>query len=548
MIKKNKTLYIMILIFAAAFIWALFFTYGMPFFWEDIVWHFDYPLEIEGSGKLQSTGILLKDFVKEFISPARLLRVAYDGTFYARPYSYLVYKLLLVIFEHNVLMHRIFKGIVFAISALLIYLIIGRVSKLFALIGVLLYISSAEIWIALCYLCVVGFYSQCAMIAAVLLFLKLLDKSGADRKTIWLYYGLIILLTQFANLMEGSARYSAVIFLLTVLFFRKKELKYHLLPLIVLLFFQIPVLGFIARIFTGVPEYPIDIWRHNPLNEGNPTPLIELIKTGMSNFKYPLLALGWISFILISFLLCAYIIYIILSKKGFISTDKVYSNYVLNEKTFLSFTWFAAAFFMVMLSRSFMYDGPHNWCFYECSYFIAPWIIFVCIFAASVGGVMKRYLKAVTLGLCMMLLLSQSALNLVRLNQFRGGWGNYFCAWDNTRKYINEQSNNAVVFTATEMCYRPFVFRNSNNEIMNNKAGSDDLAFIEKVFEERGCDDIFLAERFGVRFKGKSEKVILKNTTVIDGNTGDLYDHLKLMIGRGSRPVIHVYHFIYKAE
>lgn len=103
-----------------------------------------------------------------------------------------------------------------------------------------------------------------------------------------------------------------------------------------------------------------------------------------------------------------------------------------------------------------------------------------------------------------------------------------------------------MVFTHSEMFYKPFVFRNSNNKVINNCPGSGNLAFIEKVFEENGYSDIFLAGRVGMKLEGESEKVILKKTAVIDGDSGDLYDRLKLMIGIPSCPVVYVYHFIYK--
>ena len=92
------------------------------------------------------------------------------------------------------------------------------------------------------------------------------------------------------------------------------------------------------------------------------------------------------------------------------------------------------------------------------------------------------------------------------------------------------------------MSYKPFVCRKSSNRIVNNRIGSHDLEYLEKIFVNEGYKDIFVVKRFGLNFVGKSDRVFIKEKKIIDGNSGDLYDRIKTFIGRPSRPVIHVFH------
>jgi len=546
MIKKNKTIDIGILVFAVAFIWELFFTYGFDLFWEDIIfYHLDkteYPLYVSIAERISSGLGILSDSFKEMFAFNRLFQVGFGSNVTDRPYQFFTNELLSVIFVDKAILYRIFKALIFAFNTYFLFLLMKRTSLKLALMGVLLYITSSEVWVVVTYSSDVAVYAQFAVLVSILLFLHLLEKKPIRKKRLWLYYFAILLASNYAVLAKGDGRYLAVLFILTLIFFRIKELKFHAPMLTVLLLLQVPVLGYIKKAFTGLPASPLLIASHNTRT------IFESLKEILSNFIYPQTALGNVLLMLLYTIILIHLLSIIFKKneRFFVKEDK--NAKYLKERTFFFMMWFVFSFIMIAVSRSFAYDGPHDWAVMEMSFFIGPFIVFLCYYAYMIAGRLRKPFQPVFITLSLTLLAGQILLNLPRINRFRGGWGNYFCAWKNTEKYIDATADNAMVFTHTEMQYKPFVFRNSNNKIINNSPGSNNLAFIEKVFEEKGYGDIFLVKRFGLEFEGESEKVILKNTAVIDGNSGDLYDRLKLMVGRGSRPVIYIYHFTYKAE
>ena len=158
---KNKIL--LLIVFLFTFLWGIFFTYSLPFFWEDIIVNNNNsicPINIENPTKSQYSTMLLIDSAKEIIRPERLLQISFSFNYNDRPYAFTTYKLLEVFFGNDIVKFRIFKSIFFAINACLMFIIIGRVSRLFALLGTLVYTTSAELWVFLAYNVDIGLYKN----------------------------------------------------------------------------------------------------------------------------------------------------------------------------------------------------------------------------------------------------------------------------------------------------------------------------------------------------------------------------------------------------
>jgi len=98
------------------------------------------------------------------------------------------------------------------------------------------------------------------------------------------------------------------------------------------------------------------------------------------------------------------------------------------------------------------------------------------------------------------------------------------------------------------MHYLPFVFRNSANDIIRSDPPPEnsrfsELSFIENELKTGTYTDIFVIHDGNIDFRGKSNAIKLKEETVIDGDSDDLLDRSKRVIGKKSKPLVHVYHF-----
>lgn len=412
--------------------------------------------------------MLLIDSAKEIIRPERLLQISFSFNYNDRPYAFTTYKLLEVFFGNDIVKFRIFKSIFFAINACLMFIIIGRVSRLFALLGTLVYTTSAELWVFLAYNVDIGLYAQTAIFIAILLFLKLLDKKNVTGIGVWFYYLLIYLSTNYAVLAKGGDRYVSIIFLLVILVFRKYDLKYHILALITMLVLQLPVLGFITKLFLGFPTS--SIINVAGYNTGSTTRTIfDIFITSIKNIKYARIGIGNLSLILLIVLLGLHLLQM-LFKNRILILKKTNNYYIfLKERTFLFALWFFFSFMIIAIARGFAYS-TYGFQMVDCSYFKGALIIFICYYSVLIiRGIKKQYRKYFLIGFVVLMLL-QVAENSIRLIRYRGGWGNYFISWNNAGKHINNTSDSTLALTITRMVYEPFVLPNQNIRIIKNNA------------------------------------------------------------------------------
>ena len=136
----------------------------------------------------------------------------------------------------------------------------------------------------------------------------------------------------------------------------------------------------------------------------------------------------------------------------------------------------------------------------------------------------------------------------LRLNDFRENCGYNFCSWQNVKKHIDKQSDNALALVFTPMHYKPFVFKTSNNKVLSTQFSCEesefcDKEFIESKFKGNDVNDIFVVGTDELKFRGFSDSVVLTQEKKIDGDCGSLYDHARSFAGRPTRKAINLYHF-----
>jgi len=540
--SRKKTILFTMFLFIIAFSWQMFFTSGLDFIWEDYAaFQLDkqiYPLNTNSEPKFFSLIKTSQESIKLSFKPDRLFKISFLNNKTDRPYQYLTWDLLRIVFSDSAISHRIFKALIFALIACLIFLIIKRMSILLAFLGVFMYLSSGEMWLSVAYLCDPGLFAQLAVMLSVVLFLKLLEIKPLSHKKAWLYYFLILLASNYAVLAKGDGRYLAFIFILTILFFHRKDVRFHLIPLSLILLMQIPILGFIKNVFTKQHFSPIDI-----ASRECSIPLFQALPLIIKNYIYPLNALG----LLLSVLLILVIIHVktkLFRKKTEVSVA-VETVSFLNERLFLFMLWFVCAFIMSALVRDFQYAGPYNWQLYDLSYFIVPFICFLCYYIIFIcNKITNQRTRARFIKICIILIIGQFFIGSLRVGRFRATWGNYFCAWHNAEKYIDSTTDNALVITLPEMNYLPFAFRKSNNVVVipdPSRPAVCDWEYIESKANTGKYKDIFVVTRNKFNYK-ESDRLTLKETKVMNGESGDLFDRFKLLI-MGSQPTVYVYHF-----
>lgn len=529
MTNKRKLLVLAVAVFMFAFCWELFFTYGFHFFWED----FDmYRLQKDVSAVSPALGDgvsplkALGGFFVEAFNPVRFLHMGIGQIPADRPYSYLIWSFLTSLFGDTVGLFRIFKSLGFALNACMIFFLIKRVNEKLAFVGFALYLTSSEIWLNMVYSCDMSIYAQCGMLIAILVFLKMIQRVKPAFWYISSKYLLIFLASSFPILTKCDGRYLALLLFSFVLLFRMRDVGYHVPGLTVLFLSEIPLLGYFFKAMGFIKYAPIDMPSHDPLS------FSATLASWAGNFRYPLKAIGVIAFIVIVFILVSWAIVWMVRLNNKRRTQPLVAQIRVQEGTALFAAWFLASLVMTAVARNFKYFGPFDIQLIDLSFLVAPFILMLCYLITLVSAGAQPWFRKVFMTVCIILLAMQGLFNFFRLNQFRGGWGNYFCSWQNAERYIDSVADNALVLSVNRMGYKPFLFRHTNNIVRNalppiEASPFGDLRFIEAQFLEGGFKNVFVVGYGRQQFREASDKIRLIATKDIVGDCGDAYDWFK---------------------
>ena len=541
---KKKVFILSAIVWLFVFCCGMFFTSGVNFFFEDFHFlHLDKEhslFEVNPQPTLQRTLLAIP---KEFFSPKQLLHAGFSATLNDRPFFFLSNDLFSILFKDNLALYRIFRAAILATIGVLIFLIVWPASLFLAFLSVIWFSSSGQVWAVLIGAGDINLYAQLAMITSVAIFLHLLKSNKPGLKRILVSYLMILFISQYAVLSKGDGRYLAAVFFLTLLCFRKQQLRSHLPMLVVLFLAEVPLLGYISKLFFGFPYTPIDIGSHSSTSFGS------IVNSVMENYQYPIVALGKLSLMLLALAVFVYLCLLLFrrGKAGFIANGSKFV--LLKERTFFFMLYFIFSFIVISVSRNFNYSGFYSLDFSETMCFIVPFLLFLCYYVAFIadyaGGSYRRFFIVIT---AIFLAAQIVKFELPRLNRFRGAWGNYICSLGNTERYIDKSSGNALVFYLNTMPYKPFVFSGSKNRVIMDNSPADknpfcDLSYIESKFKE-GYADIFVVNSYNeLKFRGQSQKIKLVDMTAIDGDCGDFYDRFKHFIRRPSQKIVFVYRF-----
>lgn len=548
MIARHKMFGIGAVVFIIVVLWGIFFTYGFPFFWEDFsMYHFDKEIYPVSQASVAIFPVVMKTLVafgKELFSVDRLFQVNFSASYADRPYMHLIWESLTAFFGYHVELFRVVKAVFFALNAWLLFFIVRRVSLVLSVLAVLLFISSPVIWLSLVYSCDMSVWAQLGTLCAFVLFLKLTKKPNRKARELWTYYGLIYLCVQFAALTKCDGRYLACVFGATLLLFRRKEVLAHAPMLGVLLFTGIPVFGFLKKFFFSPAFPPFGTAWHNPMS------LSETFQSVIRNIEYPITVVGILLLVAAVLAFIAHMVAMVKLRAKPVTTGQALVSGLLPERAFLFMLWFIASFAMTAVARGFNYNGPKDIQIIDLSFLVCPFIVFLAYYVSLVCGSLSSHWRRFFVVFVTVCIVLQVLLNVVRLNQFRGGWGNYFCAWKNAEKLIDKTVDHALVLAVNQIIYKPFVFRDSHNTVRNSvipgrqiQAPFTQIDYIQSCFETEPYKDIFVVTWQKQGFHGASSKVSLKRQWAVDGDSGDWYDTIKRALGRASRPEVYVYHF-----
>lgn len=182
------------------------------------------------------------------------------------------------------------------------------------------------------------------------------------------------------------------------------------------------------------------------------------------------------------------------------------------------------------------------------AYFIAPFIITSCYYVSLTSR--KIFNKNLRLGfiiLCSVIFISQIYINNQRLVRTKRVWTDNFVSWQDSKEYVENNSDSALVLAFTEMHYRPFLFYGPKNRVLNTSDSYEtsqfcDLSFIDAKFKE-GYNDIFVIGSEELSFRGSSENMALKQSIVLNKDCDHLCIYLKNNAGNQYKPQKYIYHF-----
>ncbi|MFC1709980.1 hypothetical protein ACFL2J_08000 [Candidatus Omnitrophota bacterium] len=554
---KNQIV-ILILIFILAFCWQIFLSSGIGFFWED----FDiFRLQVKGGvepygekylpGFARPSRILIlltigKEYIMRAFNPKNLMQIGFDAyNINDRPYQFLTWDLLRVICNKKALLYRSFKAAIFAINACLIFLIINKASRLFAYLGVILYATSAEIWISALYLSHLGLISQTGVIISVFLFLIILKNRPVNKYNYFLF-ALIVIFSNFAVLTIGDGRYLAAIFILTFLCFRIKDLPGYLAPLGILLCLELPIIGIFRKFFLEMSFSPINLASH----PNTQTSVLSSIFMALRHKQFPIHALGKYTLLLFCIVLFVYFVKFSIGayvSKREVAEETIESRYK-KECIFIFLMWFCAAFMMSLRARNFRYGvSLLSFQIYDMAYFISPFILSLCYCCSFLKNRLKATHSTIFIALCTLLIVIQVGFNINRLYQFRGKSEEMFCSWQNAQEFIKNSSSNALALAFTQFHYKPFLFIDSGNTILNTKASCSqskfcDLSFIEEKLNE-GFQDVYVLSKEELIFRGEGARIAAQKKISIGTQCNDLLGICKKFYRKELKSNLTMYHF-----
>lgn len=498
MFKSDKIL--IVILFLAAFIFTLFFTLGVPFFWED--------------GQIfQYTPPSLKEFL--MLSKPDFFSLNYNSRTMTGPLLGWQHYLL----GENVLNYRITRAVLYALLVLACFLLLKRfTSKVVAFWGAFFYIFVPETWFQVIYQDI-GIFSHLSLVLAFLIFLSMY-KIPNHWIVRFIKLAIVLVLLNFSIGAKHEGRYALFVILPLCLICERKIIWRNIWFFIVLLFISVPVMGLFNK-------------HAQPLvtNDKINLSLFNLLTKFFINFKDPFFTLGifmWGSLIFSLFLLII---------AGYRKKDLLFwLKGKQAEGLIFSFFWFMSALIFNFFIECWNYS-PRS---FQKGYYMYLWMPFL-VFVFTVINSAYRYTirKKMILVFFIILSLISFVFNVVNLNKNRGAWGGYWVGLGNLSKFININSSHALLLLPPMHFHKGAFFYGSFNQVDLTPAYTD-IANLRNLYNSGKYDAIYIADRNSLDFKN-TDPVIAAGIAV---NISDgPYDKFKSILGKKPQPVFFIYRY-----
>lgn len=551
--KKKFNEFLFFLFFVTfSFAWMFLLTYNFNFFWEDghaLAVYKDY----KHNPEQYTPKSLAKLFVTTLFYPFKNSEInkktcacclVYKLNYMCRPLHDAMYSILIGSLGINIIQYRITKAALFSLLMLIYLYFLWQPLKDFweknkkqknilsknILVVVLITAYLAvlpEFFIATLYYVDELFSTMFFATLALFLFYFFYNKDCGKIKTILLFLGITIF-THISILIKHVARINFLLIFSFLLLTDKKKLiqpKYFLL-ILMLLFLSVPFLGFL-ELFSGESIYTImGISGHL----GGETETFELLLNFIKTFHLSFIPHA--KFLLIFLLFMAGLhIYALLKKinhqHASINTTPI-KNIVI-----WSGIWFLLEAVSLFISRGFNMERMF-FLRMEFSIFIFSQILFVSSYAYFVYN--KHFIgkKIIYYTIILILLLSISH-NVLRLNEWRGGWGAYFLKYDAARTYVDEHEKNAVLLVKESHALPTYFVSNNTIKMIPDILN---VSVIESF--AKNYSTILVAHTVPIDFMSERMQNTI-NLTIIDKSP---YGMFKKIIGRYYESKIYIYTFI----
>lgn len=556
---RRNTFLIYLSIFAVAFLFMFSLTYNFNFFWED---KDQISLYLKIS-KENPSDYTFHGMAKNFLS-ALFPEKQFESTQYSwKPMSEFIISAMSNIFRWNIMDYRIFRSVLFAILMMLCFYIFsglagknkksgdnGIKSSKFAFSGYFMWLLKdyghllpilmvlnllvlPEMWLTILYAHDDLIFTMIFMVAALLLFFFIYRRIPEDKKArTFLIFMLILLFTQLSITTKHIGRMNfAIILAFMLLRDRKKLLTLKYFGLILALFIiSVPLIGITRTIYT-----PDTILNVTGISKQMTTNNVAGENKGLSFGILSFIKTFHLSFLPHSaILLAAFFIFLIIHLYAIfkLGNQKIKDNETENSLDLFVFSllWCLSSTFIFFLARGLKFD-PGFFLRFEFSIFIIPQTLMLVSYYQFVYKGYFNKKKIFQYIICLVLLIS-ILLGLVRLNEWRGGWGAYFLGYDTARQYVDGHASNSVMLLPFDHS-SPTYFVSTNNEMLVKDITNSSL-FREY---QHNYTTVFIASKTHLTFENGS----MFNVTQLRVIDNSLYGKFKRFIGRDYKDPIYLY-------
>ncbi len=543
MSTKTRKILVYSLIFLISFLWIYSLTYNFRYFWDDTLTINEYHSFLKNKEAYTpwETTLLFFDTIA---SSEQFYRLYYAW----RPLQDdFIYHFIVAMFGLNQPINRIIKALLYASFITLSFSFVYRLKEEFSarlhgsgklsfqwlssmipFLVVGYFLALPEFWIPMLLftdtLILTLFF---ALIALYIFYFYYNDEKIQNKMYLLLLFCLILFFTDLSILTKNIGRINFALILVFLLFTeRKKLVQFRYWSLILVLFlFSFPILG-LLDVIQGESIFDIlGISEH--MSEGNGGEGASFVEYPLTIHKtfFPHAFFLFVALILFFFLH----MYSLYSKKSAAEDASLES---LKKMIIFSFFWYIFGTIILFVARGLNFDTGYIIRF-ELGIFLFPQLLLLISYCVYVY---KKYFpeKKWMYYLLLLFFLFSIVHNVVRLNEWRGGWGAYFLGYDTARKYVDDHATNAVLIIPWDHSYA-LHFTSTNERIMLQPGDITNSSLLHSYKENYTA--VFIADRDTLVFDDPTI-VNIANLTVIDTSP---YGILKKAIGKYYRSPFYLY-------